>query len=110
MYFQSLCVLVMLLSLVLSPPVSSAAHRSWHDHYTDFLGMRCCTTDCVSLPVSLLGREGDRVEVLVAGLRMVLPAGSVHQSEDAQSWACLRNPQMPPSSANIRCVFFAVAG
>ena len=110
MHLRSLCTLIILLCLVLHPYASSAAHRSWHDHYTDFLGMRCCTTDCVSLPVSLLGRDGDMVEVLVAGIRVVLPAGSVHQSEDAQSWVCLRNPQMVPSMANVRCVFWAIAG
>ena len=99
-----LCTLMLLCVLI---PCGWAIHASWHDHYTDYLGTRCCTTDCIPLPVSLVSQEGNRVQLLVAGVLLTLPAGSVHLSEDTQSWICARNPQMPATAPNIRCAFVA---
>ena len=101
--------LALILSVILSLPVSFAVHSTWHDHYTTFSGTRCCSSECIPLPVSLLNHDAGMVTLLVAGVRVTLQAGSVHRSEDAQSWVCLRNPQAPPSSANVRCAFWSVA-
>ena len=102
--------MTLFLSTALALPISFAAHGSWQDHYTTSGGLRCCTIECIPMPVSLLRHDAGMVDLLVAGIPVTLPAGSVHRSEDAQSWVCIRNPQLPPSTANIRCAFWSVAG
>lgn len=101
---------LILLSMLMT--AAWATHGGFQDHYTDYLGVRCCHSarDCMPMPVSLVSREGDQVHLLVAGVLLTLPAGSVHLSEDVQTYVCLRNPQMPPSVANVRCAFWSVAG
>ena len=40
----------------------------------------------------------------------MLPAASVHQSEDGVAYVCARWAQEPATPATIRCVFYAVGG
>ena len=100
--------LLCLLVLALLRSGAWATHGSFHDHYTDYLGIRCCSTahDCMPMPVSLISRDGDTTVVLVAGVQVELPAGSVHLSENSDTYVCLRNRQMPATALNIRCAFF----
>jgi len=86
-----------------------AQHGGWQDRYTNETGMRCCgPADCKVVPVSILTHDGIKVEALVMGIRVTVPAQSVHQSEDMQSWWCRRDTEQLPSNENVRCLFYAV--
>lgn len=88
-----------------------AQHGGWMDSYTSADGTRCCgKTDCKAVPVSLVTQDGTTMQMLVMGMRVVVPARSVHQSEDQQSWWCSRDPESPPSSTNVRCLFVVTGG
>ena len=86
-----------------------AQHGGFQDKYTDVHGTRCCGPgDCQAVPVSILAYDGVRVEALVLGVRVVVPAQSVHQSEDQKSYWCGPRQKMLPTPENIRCLFYAI--
>ena len=86
-----------------------AQHGGWQDKYMSAQGTRCCgPTDCRAVPVSILTHDGMTVQILVLGIRITLPAQSVHQSEDMQSYWCRSDPERPPASNNTRCLFYVI--
>jgi len=86
-------------------------HGIWQDRYTDAQGMRCCgPRDCTAVPVSILIHDGLKVEALVMGIRVTVPAQSVHQSEDMQSWWCRKDADRLPRDDNVRCLFYVTGG
>src|SRR3990167_5870294 len=86
--------------------IGYAQHGAWQDAYRSADGTRCCgPADCKAVPVSIIAHDGVTVEALVFGIRVIVPAASVHRSEDAQSWWCMRDGGRPPSRENLRCLF-----
>lgn len=92
--------------------IANAMHGSWQDHYTDASQTPCCgPRDCQQIEGRLVTRESDRVQVEVQGVPLWLPQGSVHASEDGAFWLCRKGPpevKEPLTSAQVRCVFYAV--
>ena len=91
----------------------------WMGRYTSASGTYCCSErDCVHASVALprawtFEGEGEpKIVVLVNGTRILLPAQSIHRSEDGQTYWCCKtdgNGQCPlePTPATTRCVFYA---
>ena len=86
-----------------------AQHGGFTDRYMSADGTRCCgQNDCKAVPVSILTQDGTIMQMLVMGIRVIVPSGSIHQSETMQSYWCLRDPERPPSSENVRCLFYVI--
>ena len=86
-----------------------AQHGGFTDRYRSADGTRCCgPNDCKAVPVSIVTQDGTTLQMLVMGIRVIVPAGSVHQSEDMQSYWCLNDPERPPASDNVRCLFYVI--
>ena len=88
-----------------------AQHGGFWDKYTDAHGTRCCgKNDCRAVPVSILAHDGVRVDALVLGIRVTVPAQSVHRSEDETTYWCGPTQKLLPTSENIRCLFYVIGG
>ena len=107
-----LCVCFMIVIILASLQPALSEHGSWHDHYTDALGINCCSTrDCIRTVGRLLERNGDRTQVEVQGVPLWMSAASVHNSEDGAFWVCIKHAldgKQPLRSEDIRCVFVAI--
>lgn len=101
----------MIIGILMAGAYVFAQHGgSWQDTYKSADGSSCCgPKDCKVVPVALIGRNGTMIEALVMGVKVILPAKSVHQSEDTQSYWCQREPGKPPADNNIRCLFVVTA-
>ena len=88
-----------------------AQHGSWQDAYKSASGMPCCgRADCKAVPVVLVSSDGTTVEAMVLGIRVTVPARSVHPSETTQSYWCLRDAERLPANDNIWCLFYSIGG
>jgi hypothetical protein len=94
--------------LIVAP--ASADHLSWMRPYTSAGGASCCgDVDCVPATVGL-GPDG---EVIVNGVPLRLPRGSVHLAPEGveTGWWCYQGhaacqpPLLEISQACARCVF-----
>ena len=86
-----------------------AQHGSWHDKYRNAEAMSCCgRADCVAVPVSIISYDSIMVEALIINIIVKVPAASVHQSEDMQSWWCKKDHDKPPDENNVRCLFYTI--
>ena len=86
-----------------------AQHGGFTDRYTSADGTRCCgQNDCRAVPVSIITQDGTTLQMLVMGIRVIVPAGSVHRSEDLQSYYCAKRIDEPPHSDNVRCLFYVI--
>lgn len=86
-----------------------AQHGSWQDKYTNAEGMRCCgPVDCQAVPVSIVLHDGAKVQALVMGIAVTVPAASVHPSEDMRSYWCAKRNDEVPVDDNVRCLFYVV--
>jgi hypothetical protein len=90
--------------------LASADHLPWMRPYTSEGGGSCCgDVDCIPATVAL-GPDG---EVIVNGVPLWLPRGSVHLAPDDvdTGWWCYQghapcqSPQLEISEACARCVF-----
>lgn len=86
----------------------------WMQDYTSAGGIACCSElDCRRVPVSLVALHEDKTLVKIRGVSLLLPAQSVHQSEDGETWWCCktdstRHCPLEPTVDNTRCAFWAV--
>ena len=102
-----LCYLAgILIGLCISFVYVYAQHGSWQDRYRSTDGTLCCgRTDCQAVPVSIVTHDGTLVQAMVLGIKVTVPAKSVHQSEEQQSYWCRSDPERPPADDNVRCLF-----
>lgn len=100
-------VLMSLLAVVWAEHVPALA---WMQRYTSAKNIPCCSErDCVPTPVAVIQFGEQETAVVIHGTIVVLPAKSVHQSEDGETYWCWRDDgQLPPTAINTRCAFFAV--
>jgi len=95
--------------------IGHAEHRpdlAWMTRYSSASGIGCCSElDCVPAPVAVVAFGQTETTVVIDGAVIVLPAKSVHQSENGETYWCYRDgPEKPPNAVNTRCVFYAVGG
>lgn len=90
---------------------SGAQHGSWLDKYRGADQRLCCgLTDCRVAPVRLIEHRDTDTTVEVAGVRLTLPAASVHASEEVDTWVCLRRVELGVQPGNIHCAFYSIGG
>ena len=108
-YTTSFCFVVagLLLGLV---SLAYPTHGNWMDHFKDAAGMSCCgETDCKSAAIRVLTFGREMVTAEVDGVIVEVPALSVHQSQETRAFWCAKIVGYPPSTKNVRCLFWAVA-
>lgn len=108
-YTTSLCFFVagLLLGLV---SLAHPTHGNWMDHFKDAAGGLCCgETDCKAAAIRILAFGHEMVTAEVDGVIVEVPALSVHQSQETRAFWCANVAEDPPSTKNIRCLFWAVA-
>lgn len=103
--FSSLAVVAMATS-------SAATHAGWQDHYTSADSTPCCAAsrDCFVVRARLVAQDGEQTTAEVEGHFVILPAKSVHLSEDLSDWACVIRPERGIRQDNMRCLFVATGG
>lgn len=91
---------------------SFATHGSWQDHYTSANHTPCCAAsrDCFVVRARIIAQDADSTTAEVEGHVVMLPAKSVHQSEDLSDWACVIRPEHGIRQDNVRCLFVATGG
>ena len=97
--------------LLLWPAGAGAVHIAWMAPFRDAHGVSCCErTDCRPANVTVLHQR--RGEVLVDGVPLTLPPGSVHRipheahEPDAVGFWCYRGDPRQVTAANSRCIFY----
>lgn len=103
-------VLGILASLLVLAWAEHTPSLAWMSRYTSAGGVGCCSErDCVQAPVAVIQFGEQETTVVIHGTVLVIPAKSVHQSEDEKSWWCSKGaPGSPPTTDNTRCAFFTV--
>ena len=98
--------------LLLCPALAGATHIAWMEGYQDTAGVSCCArTDCRPMEVLVLNHR--RGEVLLNGVPLTLPPGSIHRippeahEPDARGYWCYIWAAEPISALNVRCLFYS---
>lgn len=88
---------------------SFASHGHWIDHYRSAANSLCCgERDCQPASIRILVFGPEMVTAEINGVIVEVPARSVHQSEDQRAYWCANMVMSPPSTANVRCLFWAI--
>ena len=97
--------------LLLWPALAGAEHIVWMEGYQDAAGISCCErTDCRPADITVLNQR--RGEVLLDGVPLTLPPGSIHRipahahEPNAAGYWCFRANSREVTAANTRCIFF----
>ena len=97
--------------LLLWPTIAGARHIAWMEPYRDAEGTSCCgRSDCRPADITVLNHR--RGEVLLDGVPLTLPPGSIHRippeahEPDAVGYWCWKGSPDRITSETTRCVFF----
>ena len=98
--------------LLLWPALAGAEHIFWMQDYYDANGGGCCArTDCRPADITVLNHR--RGEVLLNGVPLTLPPGSLHRippeahEPNAAGYWCYIWAAEPISALNVRCLFYS---
>ena len=102
----------MITGVPLSVSRIDAEHIFWMEPFRDADNISCCgkAADCRPADITVLNHR--RGEVLVDGVPLTLPPGSVHRiphdahEPEAAGFWCYRGDPHEVTAANSRCIFY----
>ena len=107
-----LTVVAVVFYLLLYAAIAWSMHGDWTDHYKSVNGTPCChlERDCLKTEVRIIEMNDEVVIAEVGGEVITLSRKSVHLSEEQNTYRCriYGKPEDKVTSANTRCIFYAI--